>query len=103
MVEEINPTYYAAGTYILEYTLKGQGFMALPDDAVAVPMTSNDEPLQYRDATSRRVLMTISARSGSEVTFTAGISTDHGIGSIGAILSADRSLVYWMNNTRPLP
>jgi hypothetical protein len=47
--------------------------------------------------------MTIESRTDNEITFAAGEAAEHVPLYLGAILSADRSTVYWVNNTRPLP
>ena len=85
------------------FTLKGVGFMELPDDAIAVPMSDNDNPLENRNVTSGGSVMRIVERTATTITFSAAFDVNHGVISIGAILSGDRSDVYWQNNTRPIP
>lgn len=100
---EITPTYYAAGTYILRFVLKGANFNTIPDDAVAVPAVKNDEPLEYRDTIVAANVMTIESRSANEIVFTTAVAVQHGQTYLGGILSSDRQTVYWVNNTKPLP
>lgn len=100
---EITPTYYADGNHRLEFTLKGEGFNSLPNDAVATPMISNDSPLEFRDDQQGYNVMSMTRISDTEVQFIAASAVNHSAKSIGAILSADRSMVYWVNETNPLP
>lgn len=100
---EITPTYYAEGTFTYEFTLEGAGFDALPSEAVAVPMTSNDDPLHYRNTGTLATVMTMTRISNTQVQFRASAEGGHPESSIGAILSHDRSEVFWVNNTNPLP
>lgn len=75
--------------------------MWLPADAVAVPMSNNDNPLQYRTVSAA---MTIVERTDNEITFAVANEGQHSTAfSIGAILSNDREEVYWINTNRPLP
>lgn len=85
------------------FTLEGIGFDELPEDAIAVPMSNNDNPLENRNAVSGGTVMIIVERTATTITFSASLSVNHGVISIGAILSRDRSDVYWQNNTRPIP
>lgn len=103
MVSEILPTYYAAGEYTYEFEIIGRGFDSLPNDMVGVPMTSNENPLQFRNAASRESMMTIAERSNTRLVMKAAAPYNHVAASIGALLSNDRTIVYWVNDTNPIP
>lgn len=103
MVTEVTPTYYAVGTHTLKFVLKGAGFDALPENAIAVPMINNSEPLQFRYNELGYNVMTMNRMSNTEVQFESTTIADHSPKSIGAILSQDRETIYWVNTTNPLP
>lgn len=47
--------------------------------------------------------MAIESRTDNEIVFSAANAVSHNASYIGAILSADRTEVFWMNETAPLP
>lgn len=66
-------------------------------------MTTNDDPLEYRDTTVPRALMYIVEQSDTRIVLRSPEAAVHNLSSLGALLSADRSIVYWTNTTNPLP
>lgn len=66
---------------------------------------SNDKPLQYRYGVNPRLLFNVSIKTDTELVMIAadGGSTHGGPVYLGALLSSDRQVIYWENNTRPLP
>lgn len=104
MVREFSPTNYAPGTFAFEFELLGNGFNLLPDDVVGVPMSDNGNPSYYRYDNSAVNVMNVIERSNNRIVMRAAESSPHGrITSIGMLLSNDRSTVYWINDTRPIP
>lgn len=79
------------------------GLDSLPDDVVAVPMTSNAEPLRYQQSTNPNIVMTLREKTHFKLVFSANEASSHSASSIGAILSQNREEVYWVNDTNPLP
>lgn len=57
----------------------------------------------YTPDGERKAVMRIEERSATAITFAAEEASDHSALSIGAIVSADRQTVYWINDTKPLP
>lgn len=100
---EVRPTYYASGTYAYEFELIGSGFGVLPDDAIGVPMSHNDNPLENRNSTQVTHVMHIVERSANRIVVRAEQSSWHPAGSIGGLVSSDRRVVYWENDTNPIP
>ena len=47
--------------------------------------------------------MHIEERTEKQIIFAANVPDIHGQAYIGCILSEDRSIVYWVNDTKPLP
>lgn len=87
------------------YTLRGKGFARLPDNVVGIQAESNDNPLKNRYGVNRRLLFNVDTKTDTEMTLIAadGGSTHGGSVYLGAVLSSDREMVYWLNDTRPLP
>ena len=81
----------------------GNGFDVLPFDAIGVPMIANDRPLEYRDTIAPQAIMEIVERSDTRIVVRSGTEVIHAQSSIGALVSSDRSVVYWVNDTNPLP
>lgn len=78
--------------------------MRLPVDAVGIFAAANDAPLQFLNATTDPFLYEINRLSDSEVVAVCKSPTGgHGANYLGAIVSADRATVYWVNETEPLP
>lgn len=82
----------------------GAGFVAIPSDAVAVWAISNDAPLAYRDSQEIVQTFDVVVNSDNKLTCIPRAVYTHTVPLyVGAILSADRSEVLWVNETRPLP
>lgn len=82
----------------------GAGFSAIPGDAIAVWAISNDAPLAYRDTQETAQTFDVVVNSDNELTCIPRAVYVHTVPVyVGAILSADRSEVLWVNETRPLP
>jgi hypothetical protein len=104
VVNSVSPTYYAPGIPFGDIVLRGLNFDLIPDTAVGVMSNKNEDPLYLRDTTDVSYLYNISQRSENEITMTTRAPYAHQLPFyLGAILSADRSTVYWMNESRPLP
>ena len=85
-------------------SLRGVGFNNIPTDAVGIVAIDNSLPLQYRTTESPRLLLTIAEKSDTRVLMTQDEEQSHSLSSyLGAIVSADRRTVYWVNDTSPLP
>lgn len=103
-MSEISPTYYAAGITVGDYELRGANFNQIPMDAVGVLASNNDLPLENRDVPQAILLFDIVSRTDTEMLMRQRTTISHGVDNyLGAILSADRQTVYWVNETRPLP
>lgn len=105
VVFNIDPTYYAAGNYKGRVVLSGVNFDMIPSDAIAMASTSNENPLQLRYYTSdNSYIFTMISKTDNEIVFEQDGIHSHSTGMyLGAILSPDRNVVYWINETRPMP
>lgn len=104
MVNEITPTYYAANVETKNFEMHGAGFSAIPDDAVAVWAIDNNNPLAYRNTTENVQTFHIEVIDDNTLVCIPDAQYTHSVAVyIGAILTADRSEVLWVNNTQPLP
>lgn len=84
--------------------LRGRGFSEIPDDAIGIGSNSNSDPLRFKDAVVETNLMRITEKNDIELKFTQDAPHGHNNPTyIGAIVSADRQTIYWVNNTQPLP
>lgn len=106
VVTEISPAYYAtfptSGTSV--YRLKGFGFNSIPAGAVGRLSYSNNNPQAYKEDDTGIHSYSIEVVSNNEIiarknspTYTVGDTY------LGCICSADGSVVYWTNETKPLP
>lgn len=103
-MRSVSPNYYAAGVLNTEFELVGQNFHLIPQDAVGLYSSSNTIPLMYKDSTAEGAMYRINVIDDSHLTATAvSPQTSHGNNYLGGIVSADRSTVYWVNDTQPLP
>lgn len=104
MVDEISPSYYAAGEQVGNFMLRGSLFDKLPADAIGVIAISNDLPLRYIDTENPTQMFRIVSKTDTAIEVEQVSSSTHTLGVyLGAIVSADRQTIYWVNNTQPLP
>lgn len=76
----------------------------IPSDAVGILAWSNSDPLEYLNTTVESRLYEIVEKSETWMRVSQKQESTHsGTSYLGAIVSADRSIVYWVNETRPLP
>lgn len=68
-----------------------------------VESQNNDTPLMYRQTEAAALIASVVERGDGYIRFANNLSSGRGACYLGAILSADRQTVYWVNNTRPLP
>lgn len=86
------------------FDLAGHGFGYIPSDAVGIVATDNNAPLANRYSDNPSANMVIMSKS--EDAMRLSYSYAHQISVplyLGAIVSSDRSEVYWINENRPLP
>lgn len=101
---EILPNYYADGEDVTGYALSGEGFLEIPNDAIGVLARDNDAPLAEKDATTPSWLFDITSKTDTMMVLAPREGGYHSFASyLGAVVSPDRSVVYWENKTRPLP
>jgi hypothetical protein len=76
--------------------LSGKGFHNIPDDSIAV-VTDTDNPLQGRYTDAQSNILNIIEKTENTIIFEAAVAADTGRTHwFGAILSPDRSIVYWV-------
>lgn len=104
MVTNITPSYYAANTPNTEFLLTGTGFDTIPSDAVGIYANDNNDPLEHRYSTNSSALFDIVEKTSTTMRVVCREPLDtHSSNFLGGIVSLDRSAVYWINETRPLP
>lgn len=88
----------------MSFELIGSGFDDIPNDAIGVSAIDNDNPLEFLQNTNPSGLVSIAEKTQNRMTFTQSTEYVHTYGAyLGAIVSADRNTIYWVNNTKPLP
>lgn len=104
MVDDISPAYYAERVNPETYTLSGKAFHYIPNDAVGVLSYVNEAPLMYKDDESTIHLYHVEERAENIIVLKQdAVSSPARASFLGAIVSADRQTVYWVNETNPLP
>lgn len=106
VVESVTPPYYAGQVNPILYSTSvyGSGFDIIPSDAVAIIANDNDAPLRFRY--SKEVWASLGLVSKDDSNMSFEFAEPHVFSAqvyIGAIVSADRTQLYWLNNTKPLP
>lgn len=104
MVESLSPDYYAEGATDNGYILTGLRLDRIPSDAVGIIAYVNGTPLAERDTNILKNMYRISSQSSTSLTLVnRGTDPHYQPTYLGAIVSADRSIVYWVNTSNPLP
>lgn len=88
----------------MEFDLQGNYFNYVPDDAIAIISYENDNPLEYLDDTGLSHYLVLSDKTDNSMKATGNGSYSFPRNVyLGALVSADRSEIYWVNETKPLP
>lgn len=78
--------------------------MSIPGDALGIMAVSNNYPKEFLSSSERTQLFGISSRSANSIILSQIVTSSHAVNTyLGAIVSADRRTVYWVNDTKPLP
>ena len=104
MVDNITPDYYAIGVSPDEYIIDGKNLDIIPSNALGIFAYNNDDPLRFRYDTADNHSYKIVEQSYSRMVLRH--ITGGTLGSdtyLGGIVSPDGSIVYWVNETKPLP
>lgn len=82
----------------------GLGLNTIPADAIGIHSGNNDNPLQYRYDREPYRVYTITEQSAESLTLVPQEVVTLGADVyLSAIVSPDGEIVYWQNDTRPLP
>ena len=84
--------------------MTGANFHLIPNNAVGILAWSNSDPLTYLNSNDGKYLFDIVEKSETRMRVSQRVESTHGSKNfLGAIVSADRNVIYWVNNTEPLP
>lgn len=101
---DVAPTYYAEGLVARHFTIMGANLMQIPNGAIGVMSTDNDNPtMNVGNITAVNSGVYTALNNGSAQVRQDVSHTINSPAYLGAIVSADGSVIYWVNNTRPLP
>ena len=104
MVDEVRPGYYAAGTERRTFEVLGGGFGLIPNDCLGIMSYDNSDPLFLKDTDIAAYICTVEEKTDGRIFFTAdGIHQYSLQGYLGCIVSNDRQVVYWVNDSKPMP
>lgn len=100
----MTPSYYARNVNNTEFVLEGRNFDSIPGDAVGIFAGNNDNPLEKRTTTSAANLYDIVEKTDVRMRLVCRNPTkNHAENYLGGIVSLGGEIVYWTNETRPLP
>lgn len=86
------------------FDVVGGGFDQIPQDAIAILADRNTAPTEYKDSTLSAWSANLTIISPFEMEVTQAQAHTHSANFyLGAIVSADRQTIYWVNETQPLP
>ena len=86
------------------FRVTGIRFDRLPAGVIGIRSTANDDPLMQRDLTDDNHTYDIEVVDENTMNVVLrGDTAPAGASYFSAILSEDRSIVYWTNDTNPLP
>lgn len=101
---EVTPNYYASGRYAIGFDVVGYGFSSMEGDVVAVTARNNNEPLEYiNHGVDNALVIEVQILSDNHLVVNGVVHDYNTPRFLGALVSMDRSLVYWENNTSPVP
>lgn len=83
--------------------MTGSDFELLPDDVVGILSNHNEDPLEGRYWMNDNAYCSVVSKSENEIKLAAERSSSHEELYLGAIVSKDRTIVYWQNDSAPLP
>ena len=76
----------------------------VPDDAIGINAFYNDDPTGEVQTAAIANITPIVSRTNNTIVFRQPDIHAHTLPTyLGTIVSHDRQIIYWVNNTRPLP
>lgn len=83
--------------------LTGSGFGRIPSDALGLLAYDNDNPLRFINDSEGVHLYGIESQTETEISLRMVTQTALSLDNyLGAIVSADRQTIYWVNESEPL-
>lgn len=87
----------------MEFVIEGSGFDLLPYDIIGVVSNHNETPLESRYNQDNRYYCEVVFKSDTRIEMAAASAVGHSALYLGGLVSYDREIVYWQNDTQPLP
>lgn len=101
-MNSISPTYYAAGTSKRRFELEGENFDLIPDDAVGYGAVNNNWPTQFDGSDDTHYRYGIIEKENNRIVLELTGELMFSIPGYLGCISKD-GIVYWQNETAPLP
>lgn len=99
MVDEINPNYYADGELNTGFNLVGNNFNDIPANAIGLFARHLDNKLEFRYTINESLLYRIADKTNETMRLESyEPTTQHARNFLGAIVSKDRNIVFWIND-----
>ena len=100
----VEPNYYAIGQENGDFVVIGDNLNTIPSDSIGVYAANNNFPLQHRYDRQPFGEFEIVEQTQYKLTLRPKEETIlKGAVYLGGIVSLDGEIVYWVNNTKPLP
>lgn len=100
---EITPPYYAAGRLALSFNIVGRGFSQISGGVRAVTARANNFPLEYINHSFDNKTIIEAQVISDNLIVAQGAESDYPSPRfVGALVSMDRTMIYWVNETKPL-
>lgn len=87
----------------MEFAIEGRNLDLLPNDIIGVVSNHNDNPLEGRYSVDDNFYCQVVSITTNTLVLSARSAVPHGALYLGGIVSNDRTVVYWQNDSAPLP
>lgn len=88
----------------MRYELSGLNFDLMPEQIVGLASSFNDKPLMHINDTAVHFILNPIERDSTHMVLECSIEVQYNSSYyLGGIVSENREIIYFVNNTKPLP